>query len=137
MKQFLTTADPNYTGILDEAMRQYQARSGQLTDAQLAALTPAQREVAARTTLQTQAGNLAAGGVGSYMPMLTQAAGTVGSGVTGLGTALQTMQQGYNPLAAAQTMVTDAYQGAVPYRDLRLTNYKLRFRQFNKPRKQV
>jgi len=117
MKNYMATADPNYTGILDEAMRQYEARSGQLTDAQLAALTPAQLQVAGRTPLQTQAGQLAASGVGSYLPMLQAGAGTVGAGVTGLGTALQTMQEGYNPLAAAQTMVTDAYTGAVPYRD--------------------
>ena len=117
MKNYMSTSDPNYTGILDEAMRQYEARSGQLTDAQLAALTPAQLQVAGRTPLQTQAGQLAASGVGSYLPMLQAGAGTVGAGVTGLGTALQTMQEGYNPLAAAQTMVTDAYTGAVPYRD--------------------
>jgi len=52
MKNYMATADPNYTGILDEAMRQYRARSGQLTDAQLAALTPAQLQVAGRTPLQ-------------------------------------------------------------------------------------
>lgn len=117
MKNFQTSEDPNYTGILDEAMRQYAARSGQLTDQQLADLQMPNRQVAGRTPLQTQATQLAQSGVGSYLPMLQAGAGSVGAGVTGLGTALQTMQQGYNPLAAAQQMVTDSYTGAVPYRD--------------------
>jgi len=117
MKNYMSTADSNYTGILDEAMRQYRARSGQLTDQQLADLQMPNRQVAGRTPLQTQATQLAQSGVGSYLPMLQAGAGSVGAGVTGLGTALQTMQQGYNPLAAAQQMVTDSYTGAVPYRD--------------------
>ena len=65
MKNYMSTADSNYTGILDEAMRQYRARSGQLTDQQLADLQMPNRQVAGRTPLQTQATQLAQSGVGS------------------------------------------------------------------------
>lgn len=117
MKNFMSTADPNQAGILDEAMRQYQARSGNLSDQQLADLQMPNREIAARTPLQTQATALAQGGVGSYLPMLQAGAASVGSGVTGVTSGIQTMQEGYNPLAAAQQMVTDSTTGALPYRD--------------------
>jgi len=49
MKKFQTTSDPNYTGILDEAMRQYRSRTGNLTDQQLADLQMPMRTVAGRT----------------------------------------------------------------------------------------
>jgi len=106
-----------YSGILEEAMRQYQARAGAMTDVQLAEAGMPMRSVAGRTPLQTQATTLAQQGVGSYLPMLQAGANTVSGGINATNTGLQTMQQGYNPLAASQTMVTDSIQGAIPYRD--------------------
>ena len=118
MKNYMTGDDTGeYTGILEEAMRQYQARAGAMTDEQLAAAGMPMRSVASRTPLQTQATTLAQQGVGSYLPMLQAGANTVSSGINNLNTGFTTMQQGYNPLAAAETMVTDSVQGAIPYRD--------------------
>ena len=117
MKNYMSSSDPNYTGILDEAMRQYQQRAGSMTDDQLAAAGMPMRSVAARTPLQTQATTLAQQGVGSYLPMLQAGANTVSGGINAANAGIQTMQQGYNPLAASQTMVTDSVQGAIPYRD--------------------
>ena len=103
MKKFQTTSDPNYTGILDEAMRQYRSRTGNLTDQQLADLQMPMRTVAGRTPLQQQGTTLAQQGVGAYMPMLQEGAYTVGSGV--------------QSLAGAGNLAGGAYQGAIPYRD--------------------
>ena len=103
MKKYMSTSDKNYSGILDEAMRGYRARSGSMTDEQLRNLKMPTRSVAGRTALQDQADTLATSGVGSYMPMLQAGAYTVGSGVQGVG--------------RAQQMIGDAYTGATPYRD--------------------
>jgi len=103
MKKYMSSSDKNYSGILDEAMRSYRARSGSMTDEQLRNLKMPTRSVAGRTALQNQADAMATGGVGSYMPMLQAGAYTVGSGVQGVG--------------QAQQMIGDAYQGATPYRD--------------------
>ena len=103
MKKYMSSSDKNYSGILDEAMRSYRARSGSMTDEQLRNLKMPTRSVAGRTALQNQADAMATSGVGSYMPMLQAGAYTVGSGVQGVG--------------RAQQMIGDAYQGATPYRD--------------------
>jgi len=103
MKKYMSSSDKNYSGILDEAMRGYRARSGSMTDEQLRNLKMPTRSVAGRTALQNQADAMATSGVGSYMPMLQAGAYTVGSGVQGVG--------------RAQQMLGDAYQGATPYRD--------------------
>jgi len=103
MKKYMSSSDKNYSGILDEAMRGYRARSGSMTDEQLRNLKMPTRSVAGRTALQNQADAMATSGVGSYMPMLQAGAYTVGSGVQGVG--------------RAQQMIGDAYQGATPYRD--------------------
>ena len=108
MKNYMSGSDPNYTGILDEAMRQYQQRAGAMTDDQLAAAGMPMRSVAARTPLQTQATTLAQQGVGSYLPMLQAGANTVGGGINAANAGIQTMQQGYNPLAASQAMINDS-----------------------------
>ena len=103
MKKYMSSSDKNYSGILDEAMRSYRARSGSMTDEQLRNLKMPTRSVAGRTALQNQADAMATSGVGSYMPMLQAGAYTVGSGVQGVG--------------RAQQMLGDAYTGATPYRD--------------------
>ena len=103
MKKYMSSSDKNYSGILDEAMRGYRARSGSMTDEQLRNLKMPTRSVAGRTALQNQADAMATSGVGSYMPMLQAGAYTVGSGVQGVG--------------RAQQMLGDAYTGATPYRD--------------------
>jgi len=103
MKKYMSSSDKNYSGILDEAMRSYRARSGSMTDEQLRNLKMPTRSVAGRTALQNQADAMATSGVGSYMPMLQAGAYTVGSGVQGVG--------------RAQQMIGDAYTGATPYRD--------------------
>lgn len=110
-KRFLTTASPEQTGILDEAMRIYQ----QYTGAGRPALP--QYDVARRADvpLISEATRLAASGVGSYLPMLQTGAYTVGEGVGGLQQAMQTMQAGYDPLASATQLTGRAISGAQPY----------------------
>ncbi|MCH9787292.1 MAG: hypothetical protein K0U55_12780 [Gammaproteobacteria bacterium] len=108
-------ASPGQYAILPEVEALYQAR--RLTPEQIAQLQMPDQQVAGRTPLQGQAGQLIQSGIGSYMPMLQAGAGTIGSGVSGIGTAMQTLQQGYNPLAAAESMITGAYEGSVPFRD--------------------
>ena len=97
-----------YSGILEEAMRQYQARAGAMSDQQIADAQMPMRTVAGRTPLQTQATTLAQQGVGSYLPMLQAGANTVGGGINAANAGIQTMQQGYNPLAASQAMINDS-----------------------------
>ena len=58
-------------------------------------------EVAGRTPMQQQAGELARQGVGAYAPMLQAGAGSVGTGIAAA-------QAGLNPLAASITSVSVA-----------------------------
>jgi hypothetical protein len=108
---FLYGGDPSYYGILPEVEAMYRAR--RLTPEQIAALPLPMQQVAARTPLQAQGTRLAQLGVGSYQPMLEAAAGTVGSGVTGIGSALRTLEAGFDPLAQAQRMVETSTAGGM------------------------
>ena len=71
-------------------------------------------QVAGRTPLQQQASQMAAAGLGAYIPMLQAGAGTVGQGVGGIQAGMQTAQQALSPLALSQQLTGQALSGATP-----------------------
>lgn len=71
--------------------------------------------VAERTPLQEQASELAAQGVGAYMPMLQAGAGTVGTGVGALGQGAELVGQGLPFMQQAGQQTQQAVMGASPY----------------------
>lgn len=113
MRRFLVS-EGQTPGILDEASRLYTAGLG---------MQLPQYEVAARTPFQTQAAQMAAAGIGSYMPMLQAGAYTLGEGIGGIQGGLEAIQRGFSPLASAEYMTREALMGAQPYQDMAAAAY--------------